>query len=286
MLKKTTIKTIQKMKENGEKIAVLTAYDYSTAKYIDEAGVDIVLVGDSLANVALGYNSTQSVGMTEMLIFTGAVSRGVNRALVIGDMPFMSYNISIEEGIKNAGDMLKAGANAVKIEGCNEYICTLIKRLTESGIPVLGHLGFTPQSVNTLGGHTVQGKTCDKTNEILEQAKALEAAGVFAVVLELVPEESAKYITENINIPTIGIGAGRYCSGHVMVSDDMLGKFSDYQPKFVRKYADIKSTISDAVSTYCKDIKDGHYPSEEEVFRLSENEAEKLEKENNVSTYN
>lgn len=273
MLKRTTIKTIQKMKVNGEKISVLTAYDYSTAKYIDEAGIDIVLVGDSLANVALGYNSTQSVGMTEMLIFTGAVARGVNRALVVGDMPFMSYNVSVEDGIKNCGDMLKAGANAVKIEGCNEYLLQLIKRLTDSGIPVLGHLGFTPQSINTLGGNSIQGKTSDTTMKILEQAKALEKAGVFAIVLEMIPEENAKYITENLSVPTIGIGAGRYCSGHVMVSDDMLGKFSDYQPKFVRRYADMKNIILDAAKSYHKDIKDGAYPCENEIFHIQQEPA-------------
>lgn len=266
MLKKTTIKTIQKMKANGGKIAVLTAYDYSTAKYIDEAGADVVLVGDSLANVALGYNSTQSVGMAEMLIFTGAVARGVNRALVVGDMPFMSYNISIEDGIKNAGDMLKAGANAVKIEGCNDYILSLVKRLTESGIPVLAHLGFTPQSINTLGGYSVQGKNTEAAKTMLEQAEKLEQAGAFALVLEMVPEEVGKYITENIRIPTIGIGAGKYCTGQVMVSDDMLGKFSDYQPKFVRRYADIKNIILDSVKQYCLDVKNGDYPKENEVF--------------------
>lgn len=270
MLKKTTIKTIQKMKENGEKIAVLTAYDYSTAKYIDEAGADIVLVGDSLANVALGYNSTQSVGMTEMLIFTGAVARGVNRALVIGDMPFMSYNISIEDGIKNAGEMIKAGANAVKIEGCNDYILSLVQRLTSSGIPVLAHLGFTPQSINALGGYSIQGKDNDTLKLMLEQAKALEEAGAFALVLEMVPEEGSKYITENINIPTIGIGAGKYCSGQVMVSDDMLGKFTDYQPKFVRRYANIKNIVLDAVKNYCNDVKTENYPNDKEVFH-SEN---------------
>jgi len=266
MIKKVTVKTIQKMKETGEKIAVLTAYDYSTAKYIDEAGADIVLVGDSLANVALGYNSTQSVGMTEMLIFTGAVARGVNRAFVIGDMPFMSYNVSIEEGIRNAGEMLRTGANAVKIEGCNDYILSLIKRLTDSGIPVLGHLGFTPQYINTQGGYSVQGKSDEGVDLILSQAKLLEKAGVFGIVLEMVPEEGAKYITENISVPTIGIGAGKYCSGQVMVSDDMLGKFSDYQPRFVRKYADIKTTVLEAVKEYCNDVKTGSYPSEDEVF--------------------
>ena len=276
MLKKTTVKTIEKMYNNGEKIAVLTAYDYSTAKYIDEAGADIILVGDSLANVALGYNSTQQVGMTEMLIFTGAVARGANRAFVIGDMPFMSYNVSIEEGIRNCGDMLRAGANAVKIEGCNDYILSLIKRLTDAGIPVLGHLGFTPQSINTLGGYAVQGKTEDTLEKMLEQARALEKAGVFAIVLEMVPEEGGKYITENINIPTIGIGAGKYCSGQVMVSDDMLGKFSDYQPKFVRRYADIKTVVLDSVKEYCSDVKSGDYPSADEVFKLEEKEKSKL----------
>ena len=279
MLKKTTIKTIQNMKERGDKIAVLTAYDYSTAKYIDEAGADIVLVGDSLANVALGYDSTHSVSMTEMLIFTGAVARGVNRALVIADMPFMSYNISLEEAIKNCGDMIKAGANAVKIEGCNGYLQKVIKRCTNSGIPVLGHLGFTPQSINTLGGHAIQGKNSEAAMELLESAKKLEEAGAFAIVLELVPEESAKYITENINIPTIGIGAGRYCSGHVMVSDDMLGKFSDYQPKFVRQYADMKTLILDAVKRYCSDVRCGSYPAENEVFNLTMTEKMKLTKE-------
>ena len=283
MLKKTTVKTIRNMKENNQRIAVLTAYDYSTAKYIDEAGADIVLVGDSLANVALGYNSTQSVGMSEMLIFTGAVARGVNRAMVIADMPFMSYNVSLEDGIRNCGEMIRIGANAVKIEGCNDYLLGLINRLTSSGIPVLGHLGFTPQSSNMLGGNTVQAKTAEKAEDMLKKAKMLEASGAFALVLELVPEEVGKYITENINIPTIGIGAGKYCSGQVLVSDDMLGKFSDYQPKFVRKYADMKSVILDAVKAYCDDVKNGNYPSEKEVFYMSEDEKKIVEK-NYVNT--
>ncbi|MCD8378406.1 MAG: 3-methyl-2-oxobutanoate hydroxymethyltransferase [Candidatus Gastranaerophilales bacterium] len=279
MIKKTTIKTIQRLKENNEKITVLTAYDYSTAKYLDEAGIDIILVGDSLANVALGYHSTHSVSMNEMTIFVGAVSRGVSRALVVGDMPFMSYNVSVEDALNNAGRMIKAGANAIKIEGCNDYLTGVIKRCTQSGIPVLGHLGFTPQSVNILGSHSVQGKNIQSALEILEAAKKLQEAGVFAIVLEMISEESAKYITERLNIPTIGIGAGKYCSGHVMVSDDMLGKFSDYCPKFVRKYADIKSTILNAVKNYCKDVKEGNYPSNEEVFNLSEEENRKLAKE-------
>lgn len=279
MIKKTTVKTIQNLKNRNEKIAVLTAYDYSTAKYIDEAGADIVLVGDSLANVALGYSSTHSVSMNEMTIFVGAVARGVSRAMVIGDMPFMSYNVSEQEAVRNAGEMVKAGANAIKIEGCNDYLLNVIKRCVQSGIPVLGHLGFTPQSENALGGHSIQGKSLDSTLQIFEQAKELEKVGVFAIVLEMVPEESAKYITEHLTVPTIGIGAGRYCSGHVLVSDDMLGKFSDYKPKFVRQYANMKNVILDAVKNYCSDIKSGKYPSEEEVYFMTEDEALKLSKE-------
>lgn len=279
MIKKTTVKTIQNLKNRNEKIAVLTAYDYSTAKYIDEAGADIVLVGDSLANVALGYSSTHSVSMNEMTIFVGAVARGVSRAMVIGDMPFMSYNVSEQEAVRNAGEMVKAGANAIKIEGCNDYLLNVIKRCVQSGVPVLGHLGFTPQSENALGGHSIQGKSLDSTLQILEQAKELEKVGVFAIVLEMVSEESAKYITEHLTVPTIGIGAGRYCSGHVLVSDDMLGKFSDYKPKFVRQYANMKNVILDAVKNYCSDIKSGKYPSEEEVYFLTEDEALKLSKE-------
>ena len=279
MIKKTTVKTIQNLKNRNEKIAVLTAYDYSTAKYIDEAGADIVLVGDSLANVALGYSSTHSVSMNEMTIFVGAVARGVSRAMVIGDMPFMSYNVSEQEAVRNAGEMVKAGANAIKIEGCNDYLLNVIKRCVQSGVPVLGHLGFTPQSENALGGHSIQGKSLDSTLQILEQAKELEKVGVFAIVLEMVREESAKYIPEHLTVPTIGIGAGRYCSGHVLVSDDMLGKFSDYKPKFVRQYANMKNVILDAVKNYCSDIKSGKYPSEEEVYFLTEDEALKLSKE-------
>ncbi len=282
MAKKVTVKTIKSMFENGEKIAVLTAYDYSTAKYIDEAGADIVLVGDSLANVALGYESTHSVSMTEMLIFVGAVSRGVNRAMVIADMPFMSYNISLEEAIRNAGDFIKAGANAVKIEGCNDYILSVIKRCVQSGIPVLAHLGFTPQSKNTIGGNLIQGKTLSDTMNILEQAKQLQEAGAFAVVLELVPEESSQYITENIEIATIGIGAGRFCSGQVLVSDDMLGKFSDYKPHFARQYANLKETIKNSSEEFIKDVKDSKFPSEDEVFHLSEQELYLLKSEGSL----
>lgn len=282
MAKKITVKTIKSLFENGEKIAVLTAYDYSTAKYIDEAGAEIILVGDSLANVALGYESTHSVSMNEMLIFVGAVARGVSRSMVIADMPFMSYNISVEEAIRNAGEFIRAGANAVKIEGCNDYILNVIKRCTQSGIPVLGHLGFTPQSKNTIGGNLIQGKTLSDTLNIFEQAKQLQEAGVFAVVLELVPEESSQYITERLNVPTIGIGAGRYCSGQVLVSDDMLGKFSDYKPHFARQYANMKDVILSSSKSYIEDVKNKKFPSEDEVFKLSEEELFLLKKEGSL----
>ena len=273
MIKKKTIKTITKLKNENQKITVLTAYDYSTAKYLDEAGVDIMLVGDSLANVALGYNSTQEISMEEMLIFTAAVARGTNRALVVGDMPFMSFNVSIESALENIGRMIKAGASAVKIEGCNDYILSLIKRCTESGIPVMAHLGFTPQYIHTLGGYRVQGKTQSQTDIILEASKRLQDAGAFSLVLEMVPEENAKYITENLDIPTIGIGAGRYCSGQVLVSDDLLGKFSDYVPSFVRKYANLKEIIKNAAESYCNDVRNGNFPDDNEVFKLNKEEA-------------
>lgn len=277
MIKKVSVNTIQKIKNNGEKFSVLTAYDYSTAKYLDEAGIDIILIGDSLAMVALGYDTTHKVGVDEMSIFTKAVARGVSRAMVVTDMPFMSYNIDIESALTNVCNMVKYGANAVKIEGCSDYILNVIKRCVESGVPVMGHLGFTPQFLNTIGGYNIQGKSFDATLKILEQAKKLEQAGVFSIVLEMVPEESAQYITENLTVPTISCGAGRYCTGQVMVSDDMFGKFSEFKPKFARKYGDMKSLISDCAKQFVYDVKHGLYPSAEEVFNLAEDELKQLD---------
>jgi 3-methyl-2-oxobutanoate hydroxymethyltransferase len=271
-MKKISINTIQKLKNNGQKITALTAYDYSTAKYLDEAGLDIVMIGDSLAMVALGYETTNSIGMEEMLVFTKAVAKGATRALVIADMPFMSYQSDIATAVKNAGEMIRAGARAVKLEGCNKYILEVVERCVQSGIPLMGHLGFTPQSLNTIGGYNIQGKTFDKTLKILEKAKQLEQSGVFAIVLEMMPEESAKYITDNLNIPTIGIGAGRYCSGQILVSDDIFGKFCDFTPKFARKYGDLSLLIKNCATQYVKEVQDGKFPSEEEVFNLSEEE--------------
>lgn len=275
-MKRTTIKTIQKLKNDGQKITALTAYDYSTAKYLDEAGVDIIMVGDSLAMVALGYETTHSIGMQEMVVFTKAVTRGTKRALVTVDMPFMSYHASLDEAIKNAGEMVKYGAKAVKIEGCNKHTLEVIERCVQSGIPVMGHLGFTPQFLNTIGGYNIQGKSYAATLEILEQAKQLENAGVFAIVLEMVPEESAKYITDNLSVPTIGIGAGRYCSGQILVSDDIFGKFSDFTPKFARKYGDLSLLIKNCATQYIEDVKNGKFPSEEEIFNLPEEELRQL----------
>lgn len=266
MGKKVTVRTLQKLKDSNEKFSVLTAYDYSTAKYLDEAGIDIILIGDSLAMVALGYETTHSIGVEEMSIFTKAVANGAQRAMVVTDMPFMSYTIDIPSALTNIGNMLKLGANAVKIEGCNDYILELIKRTTQMGVPVMGHIGFTPQSQNVIGGHFIQGKTQDAVEDLLKQAKQLEEAGVFSIVLEMVPEACGKYITENIKVPTISCGAGRYCDAQVLVSDDLFGKFSDFKPKFARKYGNMKDLILNCAKQYNEDVKSGKFPSEEEIF--------------------
>jgi 3-methyl-2-oxobutanoate hydroxymethyltransferase len=272
-LKRVTVRTLQKLKDNGDKFSALTAYDYSTAKYLDEAGIDVILIGDSLAMVALGYKDTTSVGVEEMSIFTKAVAKGASRAMVVTDMPFMSYTIDIPTALTNIGNMVKNGANGVKLEGCNEYMLELIKRTVQMGVPVMGHIGFTPQSQNVIGGHIIQGKNIEATKEILAQAKLLEKTGAFSVVLEMVPEESAKFISENLTIPTISCGAGRYCDAQILVSDDLFGKYSDFKPKFARKYGDMKSLILDCAKQYDQDVKSGNFPNEDEVFKLSPEEA-------------
>lgn len=271
-----TVNTFQRLKNNNEKITMLTAYDYSTAQVLEQAEIDGILVGDSLAMVALGYENTYNIAIDEMTVFVKAVARGAKNSFIIGDMPFMSYNLSVAQGLENASKMIKAGASGVKLEGCNDHILTLIKRCVESGIPVLGHLGFTPQLMNTIGGHKIQGKTSEKIEEILRSAKKLEEAGCFAVVLELMPEESAKYVTENLNIPTIGIGAGKYCSGQIVVTDDILGKFTDFAPKFVKKYANLHDTVLNAVEEYIAEVKNELFPSEKESFELNKEEKTKL----------
>ncbi len=274
---KKTAKKIIEFKKQGKKITALTAYDYSSAKYFDKAGVDIILVGDSLAQVALGYGSTTEVTLEEMLVFTKAVSRGAQDALVVADMPFMSYQISIEDAVKNAGKFIQAGAQAVKIEGASPYIIEIITRITQSGIPVMGHLGFTPQYINTIGGHYVSGKNVQSTIKIADLAQELEKAGAFSVVLEMVPQESSKFITQKLDIPTIGIGAGRYCDGQILVSDDILGKYDNFCPKFARQYSSLKDIIYNVANAYCNDVEKGNFPSVAESFTLDSNEAEKLE---------
>ncbi len=276
MAKQVTTETIRKFYDTGKKITMLTCYDYSTGKMLDAAGVDCVLVGDSLAMVALGYDTTHKIGIDEMKIFTRAVAKGVSRALTITDMPFMSYHASIEDAAKNAGELIKSGAKAVKIEGGNEYIISVVKHLTNIGIPVVAHLGFTPQFMHALGGYKIQGKNFDKTINMLKQARLLEEAGAFMLVLEMVPAEVAEFITKNINIPTIGIGAGDKTSGQVLVIDDILGKYSNFTPKFARKYADIYTITESAIKQYIEDVENGAFPRREETFELEKEEVEKL----------
>lgn len=275
-MKKTT-QVIQNLKNQNKKITALTAYDYSTAKYLDKADVDIILVGDSLAQVVLGYDKTTSVSMDEMLVFVSAVARGVENALVVADMPFMSFQVSIEDAVKNACRFIKAGANAVKIEGISPYLLELIERLTQIGIPVMGHLGFTPMSINSLGGYKIQGKDSAKTLEIMQQALKLQNAGCFSMVLELMPMQSARYISQRLNIPTIGIGAGKYCDGQILVCDDLLGKFDNFKPKYVRQYSSVKDIILNVAKAYVNDVQNGNYPTEEESFILDKKEEEALE---------
>lgn len=268
---------IQKMKKEGIKIAALTSYDFSTAKYADEAGIDLILVGDSVGQVVLGYDSTTKVTLDDMKVFTRAVVNGAKNPLIVVDMPFMSYHTGVFEAVKNAGELIRLGAGAVKIEGGFDYIIDTIKQMIKSGIPVMGHLGFTPQYINVLGGHFVQGKNLKNTIEILEAAKKIQDAGAFSLVLEMVPDVCAKYISENLEIPVIGIGAGKYTDGQILVVDDVLGKFDGFSPKFVRKYADIKTTIKNAVSSYVKDVKEQTFPEINESFQLKEDEYEEFE---------
>lgn len=275
--KPVTIRTFQQMKENNEKITMLTSYDFSTAKYVDEVGIDSILVGDSLGMTILGYDTTINVTIEDMLTFTKAVTRGVKRALVIADMPFLSYHVSKEDATINAGKLIQAGAKAVKLEGANPFILDTIKHLTQCGINVVGHLGFTPQYINSIGGYYVQGKSYENTIKLLEAAKKLEEAGAFSLVLEMVPEETAKYITENINIPTIGIGAGKYTDGQVLVIDDLIGKYAGNVPKFVKRYANVSEIMKKAISDYNDEVKNCVFPSQEHTFFLTPEEREKFE---------
>ncbi|MCX7770213.1 MAG: 3-methyl-2-oxobutanoate hydroxymethyltransferase [Proteobacteria bacterium] len=262
---KATVPNIIEKKKRGEKITMLTAYDYSTALIIDRCGVDILLVGDSVGPIFSGYENTLPVTTEEILYHTKAVSRARKNALLVSDMPFLSYQTSFEDAVRNCGLMLKAGAEAVKLEGGQE-IADLVRKLSHSGIPVMGHIGLTPQSIHSLGGYKVQGKTEDTRRKLIISAKSLEEAGVFSIVLECVPEDVAKEITENVNIPTIGIGAGRYCDGQVLVINDILGLFEGFRPKFVKKYVDLAPLIEGAVKNYVEDVKTGKFPEETHIF--------------------
>jgi 3-methyl-2-oxobutanoate hydroxymethyltransferase len=261
---------LQEMKRAGEKIAMLTAYDYSTAKLVDESGVHLILVGDSLGMVVLGYDSTVPVTLDEMLHHTKAVVRGARQALVIGDMPFMTYQVSAEEALRNAGRfMQETGCQAVKLEG-GVTVAGTVRRIVDCGIPVMGHIGLTPQSIHQLGGHRVQGKTPEAAKKLLNDALALEHAGAFAVVLELVPAPLAKIITQRLKIPTIGIGAGPHCDGQVLVINDMLGLFTDFVPKHTRQYLKLANTIKSALAEYVADVQDNRFPAGEHSFQLDE----------------
>ncbi|MBU0579680.1 MAG: 3-methyl-2-oxobutanoate hydroxymethyltransferase [Candidatus Margulisbacteria bacterium] len=261
-----TISTLQKKKQSGEKITMLTAYDYPSAKLLDQAGIDIILIGDSLGNVLLGYNNTIPVTLDEMLHHTKAVARGVQNALIVTDLPFLSYQVSTEDTIKNAGKVIKEGmANAVKLEGATPKIIESIKALVEIGIPVMGHIGFTPQSVNQLGGYKIQGKEEVAAEKLIEQAKLLEKTGVFSIELEMVPAKLAKEITTKAAVPTIGIGAGRDCDGQVLVLHDLLG-LSEKSPKFVKKYAELNKEISKAINNFKEDVEGSKFPDTKYSF--------------------
>uniref|UniRef100_UPI003FF03011 3-methyl-2-oxobutanoate hydroxymethyltransferase n=1 Tax=Coprococcus sp. TaxID=2049024 RepID=UPI003FF03011 len=273
---KNTTTSIMQMKNSGHKISMLTAYDYTTARLLDEAGVNTILVGDSLGNVILGYEDTISVTVEDMIHHSAAVARGAKNALVVTDLPFMSYQTSVYDAVVNAGRLMKEGrAGAVKLEGGKE-VCPQIKAIVSAGIPVVAHLGLTPQSINTFGGFKVQGKTEAAAKKLIEDAKAVEEAGAFLLVLECVPAKLAKLVTENINIPTIGIGAGAGCDGQVLVIYDMLGMFSDFKPKFVKHFANAGDMIREAVKTYIAEIDDGTFPAEEHCYKIDDEVIDKL----------
>lgn len=273
---KITLSTLRRAKESKRKITMLTAYNYPQGLLVDRAGIDIILVGDSLGNTVLGYESTVAVTMDEMLHHSKAVRRAVKSSFLIGDMPFMSYNNTRKEAIKNAGRFLKeAGCDAVKLEGGTEVV-NAVKYIVKAGIPVLGHLGLTPQTVSMLGGYKVQGKKAKKAREIIEAAFALQEAGCFGLVLECVPWQLAKKITQELKIFTIGIGAGSNCDGQVLVLYDLLGVSLGHKPSFVKRYADVTSVITKAINNYKKDVTSGKFPSKKQSFSMKKDEWEKI----------
>jgi 3-methyl-2-oxobutanoate hydroxymethyltransferase len=274
---KVTAPSLRASKERGERLVCLTAYDYTMARIVDEAGIDIVLVGDSIGNTMMGYGNTVPVTLDEIVMHTRAVRRGVQRALLVADMPYGAFHTGADDAVRNALRLIKDGAaEAVKLEGGRKR-AALVKRLVDEEIPVMGHIGLTPQSVNMLGGYRVQGKTAETARALLDDAKALEDAGAFAVVLEVVPREIAKLITESVRIPTIGIGAGAHCDIQVLVIHDLLGLSFGKLARFVRPYADLKATMTEAISRYAEDVRTGAYPSEAESYGLPAQAAAELE---------
>ena len=273
---KNTAATFAAAKAKGEKLSMLTAYDYSTAKLEDESGLNGILVGDSLGNVVLGYEDTVSVTMEDMIHHGAAVARGAKNALVVVDMPFMSYEVTVEEAVRNAGRLMKEGrAGAVKLEG-GVRVAEQIRAIVKAGIPVMGHIGLTPQSINVFGGFKVQGKSEEAARALLADAKAVEEAGAFAVVIEAVPAALAQMITDAVSIPTIGIGAGAGCDGQILVYQDMLGMFSDFTPKFVKRYANVGEVMREAFANYAAEVASGAFPTEEHTYKIKDDVLEKL----------
>ena len=273
---RVTIRDLRRMKRNGEKIPMITAYDYTSAQLVEKAGIPLILVGDSLGQVVLGYDSTVPVTMEEMVHHIKTVVRGTQRAHVVGDLPFLSYHPDIPEAIRNAGRLLKeGGAQSVKLEGGRSQAET-VSRIVESGIPVMGHIGLTPQAVNQLGGYRVQGRSLKEAVRLMEDARALEEAGAYAIVLECVPAQLAAMITERVSVPTIGIGAGAGCDGQVQVFHDMMGLYQDFVPKHARQYAQLGQTIVEATQNYVADIENEQFPNDSESFKLSEDVLEAL----------
>ena len=273
---KNTAATFAAAKAKGEKLSMLTAYDYSTAKLEDESGINGILVGDSLGNVVRGYEDTVSVTMEDMIHHGAAVARGAKNALVVVDMPFMSYEVTVEEAVRNAGRLMKEGrAGAVKLEG-GVRVAEQIRSIVKAGIPVMGHIGLTPQSINVFGGFKVQGKSEEAARALLADAKAVEEAGAFAVVIEAVPAALAQMITDAVSIPTIGIGAGAGCDGQILVYQDMLGMFSDFTPKFVKRYANVGEVMREAFANYAAEVASGAFPTEEHTYKIKDDVLEKL----------
>jgi 3-methyl-2-oxobutanoate hydroxymethyltransferase len=267
---RVSITQIKELKQKGEKICMLTAYDYSTARHIDEAGIPLILVGDSLGMVVLGYDSTIPVTIEEMIHHTKAVVRGTRNALVVGDMPFMTYQVSVEEALRNAGRfMQEGGCQAVKLEG-GVTMAETVRRIVSCGIPVMGHIGLTPQSIHQLGGYKAVGKTSESAANLVRDAMALDEAGAFSIVLECVPEPLSKLITEKVRVPTIGIGAGKYCDGQVQVISDILGLYSDFVPKHAKQYVQLAKDIKKATEEYMSEVREGTFPTQKQSYAMED----------------